>query len=185
MFRLQGNACRDYRENLLGLWGNPCWDYRDFAVQGLQDFRIFTSKSLIFWYITIKIWQDFMWSRLAEWSKASVSHARSWGFESRSRQNFFFTFFFKNRLQIPVQRTGKPLYRLQGNPLGITGKLCADYRETLVRNTGNLYMDYRENPVGVTGNPCRDYRETPIVIKGKIFEDYRETPVGITRNPCK
>ena len=48
MFRLQGNTCRDYRENLLGLQGNPCLDYRNFAVQGLQDLRIFTSKSLKF-----------------------------------------------------------------------------------------------------------------------------------------
>ena len=55
MLILQGNACRDYRENLLGLQGNPCWDYRDFAEQGLQDCRIFTSKSLNFLNINVKI----------------------------------------------------------------------------------------------------------------------------------
>ena len=39
-------------------------------------------------------------------------------------------FFFKNRLEIPVQRTGKPLYRLQGNP-------CRDYKKSMYRVRGN------------------------------------------------
>ena len=53
---LTGFPCNSNRENLLGLQGNPCLDYKNFAVQGLQDCRIFASESLKFWYINIKIW---------------------------------------------------------------------------------------------------------------------------------
>ena len=98
-------------------------------------------------------------------------------------------FFYKNRLQIPVQRTGNPLYRLQGNPCSdyietpcrdyreslyrFQGNPCTDYREYLYRLKGNPFRDYREYLYGLQGNLCKYYRETP-------SRDYRETPVGYT-----
>ena len=108
---------------------------------------------------------------MAEWSRASDLMQEVVG----SNPGLGKIFFYKNRLQIPVQRTGNPLYRLQRNPVGITGNLCKDFRGTLVRITGKPCKDYRGAPVQITGKPCIDYRENPIGITG--------THVGITGKP--
>ena len=70
-------------------------------------------------------------SRLAQWTKALDLMQEVVG-SNHGLARFFYNCFYKNRLQIPVQRKGKPLCRLQGNPVWNTGKPCWDYRETPV-----------------------------------------------------
>ena len=69
---------------------------------------------------------------LAQWTKASDLMQEVVGSNPRLDKFFLYIFFYKNRLQIPVQRKGKPLCRLQGTPVWNTGKPCWDYRETPV-----------------------------------------------------
>ena len=134
------------------------------------------------WNFDILTWKFGKFSCKAGWPSGlrRKSHMQEVVDSNPRLGKIFFKFFYKNRLQIPVQRTGKPPYGLQRNPVGITGNPCKDFREILVRITEKPCKDYRGAPVQITGKPCTEYRENPVGITGNPCKDYRETPVGWT-----
>ena len=164
--------------------GKTCWDYREtpVGITGILLYRVCKIAE----FLQVKVWNF----DILTWKFDKILCKAGWpsGLRRQSHMQEVVgsnprlgrIFFYKNRLQIPVQRTGKPLYRLQGNPVGITGNPCTDFREALVQITGKPCKDYRGAPVQITGKPCIDYRENPVGITGNPCRDYRETPVGRT-----